>query len=218
MVGRSYDGGLMVVGRAVNGWIKGILPDDLSRASEVTRYAQLVQDSVNGDGRCPMLWVTDGWGATEGYSTKRSAFWRAIRRVVKGLGLEDVQQASWPSHLVWSNLYKVSPADGGNPSKLLREVQFPGCAKLLNLELRTYQPDRVLFLTGVDWADPFLEEAKLQKGEGYQYVERVGDVHGARFVIAVHPQGKFEAVWAHEVVTAFDRQQQHAAVGAVRRR
>lgn len=63
-----------------------------------------------------MLWVKDGWGATDRYNTKRSAFWRAVRGVVEGLGISDVEHDTWSSHLVWSNLYKLSPADGGNPS------------------------------------------------------------------------------------------------------
>lgn len=205
MAGQAYDRGLMVVGRAVNGWTEGITPSQLGAPAEAERYARLVQESVSGNGECPMRWVTAGWGAGEGYNTKRSAFWRCIRSVVQDLGIADVEDAGWSSHLVWSNLYKVSPAGGGNPSNVLCEIQFPGCADLLNLELHTYRPSRVLFLTGADWATPFLKEAELQEAVGFQYVKRVSDAHGARCVIAVHPQGKPGAAWAREVVTAFDR-------------
>lgn len=210
MAGQAYDGDLMVIGRAVNGWAEGIPPGHLDAFAEVTRYATLVQQSVAGNEECPMGWVTAGWGATEGNNTKRSAFWRTIRCVVQGLGIADIEDARWSSHLVWSNLYKVSPAEGGNPSNALCEIQFPGCAELLNLELRTYRPCRVLFLTGVDWAAPFLAAAELQEIARFQYVKQVGlcdagDRHDARCVIAVHPQGKPEAAWVREVVKAFAR-------------
>lgn len=210
MAGRAYDGGLMVVGRSANGWAKGIQPGDLCAPAEVNRYAALVQQSVAGNGECPMRWVTAGWGASEPYNTKRSAFWRCIRDVVKDLRIAEVEGADWPSHLVWSNLYKVSPASGGNPSSVLCEVQFAGCVKLLNLELRTYRPSRVLFLAGVDWAAPFLAAANLQEGAGLRYVEQYGLCDAGngcetRCVIAVHPQGKPQSEWVREVVTAFGR-------------
>lgn len=210
MAGQAYDGGLMVVGRAVNGWTKGIPPGDLCVPAAVTKYATLVQKSVSGNGKCPMRWVTADWGANKGYNTKRSAFWRCIRNVVKHLNIAEVEGADWSSHLVWSNLYKVSPAAGGNPNGALCEVQFPGCAELFNLELRTYCPSRVLFLTGADWARPFLGAANLKKDAGLQYVKQfglcdAGEGHQARCVIAVHPQGKPGSGWVREVVTVFNR-------------
>lgn len=210
MAGSSYDHGLMVVGRAVNGWTKSILPNDLATALTVTRYAQVVQEGVGGDRACPMLWVTNSWGATDRYNTKRSAFWRTIRGVVAGLGIADVQRASWPSHLVWSNLYKVSPADGGNPSDRLCEAQRSGCIDLLGLELKTYKPSRILFLTGTEWADPFLSlmVGVPLVGPRLRHVRRFGtctlnDGHVLQCVVATHPQGKPEADWIREVVEAY---------------
>lgn len=60
MAGLARDGGSMVVGRAVNGWVEGIHPDRLSASADVTRYAKLVQESVAGNGEGPMRWVTAG--------------------------------------------------------------------------------------------------------------------------------------------------------------
>lgn len=205
MAGQAYDRGLMVVGRAVNGWTDGVLPRDLCAPDSVARYATRVQESVAGIGECPMRWVTTGWGATKGYNTKRSAFWRCIRSVVHDLYIADVEDAGWASHLIWSNLYKVSPASGGNPDNVLCEIQLPGCVDLFKCELRIYRPSRVLFLTGADWAAPFLDGTNLQEGVGSKYVKGAVDVYDARCVIAVHPQGKPGEAWAREVVTAFNR-------------
>lgn len=209
MSGQAYDGGLMVVGRAVNGWTEGIRLDHLCMPDKVTQYAALVQESVAGNGECPMSWVADGSGSTEGYNTRRSAFWRCIRNVSMDLNIVDFECEDWPSHLVWSNLYKLSPAAGGNPNNILREAQLPGCVELFKLELRTYRPSRVLLLTGADWAAPFITEANLQENENCHYVKKYGryqlkDGLETQCVIAVHPQGKPEADWVREVVTAFD--------------
>lgn len=206
MAGQAWDGELMVIGRAANGWVEGISPDRLSSAAEVADFAKSVQDSVAGSlDKCPMSWVTAYWGATEGYNTKRSAFWRSIRRVVEDLGIASVEDAGWASHLVWSNLYKVSPASGGNPNDALCDIQFAGCAELLQLELDTYRPSRVLLLTGADWADSFVEEWKLQETTQFQYVKRAGLYGGAHCVVAVHPQGKPQEAWVSEVISAFNR-------------
>lgn len=203
MAGQAWTGDLMIVGRAVNGWTDGILPERLAASAEVSQYARLVQESVAGDGRCPMSWVTEHWGATRDYNTKRSAFWRSIRSVVQRLGIADVESADWSSQLVWSNLYKISPATGGNPSNALCDIQFAGCAELLDLEFATYRPSRVLFLTGSNWADPFLAQWELPKSDQFQYVERVGPYGKAHCVVAAHPQGKPEEKWVNEVISAF---------------
>lgn len=209
MAGASYTGSLMVVGRAVNDWKvsdwpAGILPTALCMPDTARHYAKNVQASVAGNAECPMRWVTAQWGATEDYNTRRSAFWRAIRRIVQGLGIAGLEAPDWSSNLVWTNLYKLAPAGGGNPNNLLRSIQYAGCAELLNLEFNTYKPSRVLFLTDAEWAAPFLSMGNLQKVSRYHYVEKVGYCNGARCVVAAHPQGKPEEAWTHEVLEAFE--------------
>ena len=161
-----------------------------------------------------MMWVTDGWGnANGGYNTKRSAFWRTIRGVVARLEIADVEQDSWSSHLVWSNLYKIAPAERGNPGATLRQVQLAGCRELFSLELMTYTPSRLLLLTGIGWASPFLPDfdGTPQDVAGFCYVERFGTLtispgkRPTRYVVAAHPQGKPEDQWVTEVCSAFNR-------------
>ena len=207
--GHAYDGGLMVIGRAVNGWTEGICTRKLSDPSNVTRYAALVEDSVVNASKCPMSWVTDSWSASQEYNTKRSAFWRCVRNVTMSLNIVESECENWSSHLVWSNLYKVSPASGGNPNSALRNAQLDGCVELLKLELRTYRPSRLLFLTGMDWAAPFLAETNLQENEEFHYVKKYGrlnmeDGFETQCVVADHPQGKPEADWVREAVTALN--------------
>lgn len=207
MTGDLYTGDLMVVGRAVNGWLRGILPAELASSRVANSYAEEVFQSVTADGTCPMQWVTDCWGDEAGdYNTARSAFWRVIRKTVGVLGIADPEDIKWPSHLVWSNLYKVAPADGGNPGNALAEIQFDNCLALFNLELKTYAPRKVLFLTGWDWAGEFLKNcpniemhAGLLEASGTISV-CAGD--SCRFAVAKHPQGKPEALWVDAVSEA----------------
>jgi hypothetical protein len=211
MVGHQYCGQLMVVGRAVNGWTKGIAPNELHDHARRQDYAHQVYQSVteNMGAECPMSWVTGCWGATENYNTRRSAFWRVIRAIVGQLNISDTDDNTWPSHLIWSNLYKIAPAGGGNPGTGLRRAQFTGCKELLRWELENYRPYRILFLTGRAWADPFLTQMRDDRGRrDHSFVERVGCLprgphHAAACVVANHPQGKNETNWVNEVVAAF---------------
>jgi hypothetical protein len=223
MIGRVYRGQLMVVGRAVNGWTDGITPKTLRDDARRREYAQQVYNSVteNMATKCPMSWVTaywgvtDYWGVTEekNYNTRRSAYWRVIRAVVSRLNIANVNddENPWPSHLIWSNLYKIAPAEGGNPNTILCRAQFNGCVQILQWELENYRPRRLLFLTGRTWADPFLAKVWNDRAEPdrHSFVEVVGHVacgpqHAATCVVACHPQGRNETDWVNEVVAAFD--------------
>ena len=207
MEGNLYDRELMVVGRAVNGWTDGILISELNSQKSIEKYADIVFQSVSPN-RCPMSWVTDRWGNDHAYNSKRSAFWRVTRAVVDNLHIANIDESNWPSHLVWSNLYKVAPADGGNPSDTLCDIQFTGCQSLLELELSLYNPKRLLFLTGLDWAKPFMENICDLTRTGKTYSEAVGEFKRdnltTKVVVAVHPQGKPEETWVQEITQAFE--------------
>ncbi len=201
--GIFYKGDLMVVGRAVNGGDTDYFkrPADFSDSKSRVEYAEKVWTSglISKDGVCPMHWVSDFWGNTKNeykYNTLRSAFWRAIKGVTAGLGVTS-DHVRWPSHLVWSNLYKVAPSHGGNPNSTLCNIQLPGCIELLQFELNTYKPSHLLFLTGMGWARPFIDKMNVhvQVKPSFNYVEEFGhlfliDGKQVKFAVASHPQGK----------------------------
>lgn len=215
MEGHLYDKELMVVGRAVNRWAEGVMPSELAVVPSATDYAATIFESAVGeDDQCPMLWVTNRWGkpptSDSNYNTKKSAFWRVIRSVVGGSHIANTDEDTWPSHLVWSNLYKVAPEEGGNPSSTLRDIQLPGCISLFQQEISVYLPRRLLLLTGLDWAKPFLQNIAptFTPVSAYPYVEAIAEItHGSggtsKVVVATHPQGKSESNWVQEVIKAF---------------
>lgn len=212
MAGHLYKNELMVVGRAPNGWEDGMLPCDLASPTAATNYAATIYESVVGTGPCPMSWVTDAWANPDNtkYNTRKSAFWRVIRGVVAESGIADTDESSWPSHLVWSNLYKVAPEEGGNPGGALRQIQLSHCIALLQQEIDVYLPRRLLLLTGLGWAEPFLGHIAptfVPTPSGI-YVEATGEIsrnsgHSTKIVVAAHPQGKSEGIWVREVIQAF---------------
>lgn len=204
MKGNKYNKELMVIGRSVNGWRGSIPLSELNDVKKREEFAEKVFNSVIGqDNKCPMLWVTE---KQKDYNTNRSAFWRVIKETVKQVNIENFDISQWPSYLVWSNLCKVSPANGGNPNDTFYDVQLSGCIKMLNFELETYMPKRVLFLTGMSWAKYFLDGigAKSNNNTNSKYVESYGQHclpinHQFNFAVAVHPQGRKEEEWVRDV-------------------
>ena len=223
MQGRNYDGGLMVVGRAVNGWTKRKwTPEAFNSGINVQDFVDCVLKSVTASESCPMQWVSSAWSNsivtfpsnwayhnTQDYNSRKSAFWRVIRNVIGQLDLADIEDAAWPSCLVWSNLYKVSPAVGRNPSGKQRSLQRENCILLLEKEIQIYKPRRLLFLTGYDWAEPFLKHISpnILEVRNSRYVQAAGTFNSendnvCRIVVAAHPERKLEAIWVQDVLQA----------------
>ena len=211
----SQDGGrLMVVGRSLNGWPPHIDPNDLNDNNSREEFVnQVIHESTGEDGNCPMRWVTDQWGGNHYFNTRKSAFWRVLRRVVIQLEVENFDENIWSSYLVWSNLYKVSPHTGRNPNTKLCNAQESGCIELLRVEFETYCPERLLFLTGYGWARPFLEAFMMNYSQmpieiDQKFVEKFGQLtlpneQQCKVVIAHHPQTKGDKLWIENVVQAF---------------
>lgn len=209
--GQHATGELMVVGRAVNGWDDLIWnKEELGDPKDIhPRVVALRQISETTD-KCPMQWVNECWQTRvkDQYNTAQSPFWRVIRRVAMDLGVAKVDE-SWPSYLMWSNLYKVSPSKTGNPSNSLCEVQRETCGDILEAEIGRWQPKRILFLTDRAWTDWFLNRLNATPGNfpNSKYVQWVGTLAGAtepiRVVITVRPEQKPEDTFVSEVVRAF---------------
>lgn len=206
---------LMVVGRAVNGWELEELDFQASKANLsdpdlCEKFIDAVIDQSKTDDNCPMKWICEYWANEDksAYNTKRSAFWRAIHQVEQRLGIyeKDVNNC-WASHLVWSNLYKIAPAHGGNPSDALCEMQLEGCRKLIQAETTIFKPKRLLLLTGWLWAKDFKDILKIEECNNGQ-VEAVGEItyneYTTEVVVASHPQGKPQEEWVDDVMSVFD--------------
>lgn len=203
MRGCRYDSGTLVIGRAVNSWSDTEWRvRDVATAHGRKRVVARARRVSEPGSRCAMSWVSDCWGAPRGeYSSKTSAFWRTVRAAV---GAGDGE--CWLSNVSWSNLYKVAPAAGGNPSDGERYAMFDSAVKLLRLEVSALRPRRVLVLAGRCWFEPFAAPLGLRVQWGH------GDLVGGTaletrttWVIAAHPQGKNESALVAHARRAFAR-------------
>ncbi len=131
--------GMMVVGRAIakgdseSDWFEP-LPTDRQTPQGIEKYVSALYDWGNNPAD-PMDWVCKQWNCPKREDNKAtSAFWRVIRRVSTQVDQgARTDPECWASHLVWSNLYKLSVA--GNPSGVLKRAQEPGCIRTLRMEI-----------------------------------------------------------------------------------
>lgn len=209
LAGKKYSGELMVIGRAVNGWLKNWAPCEMNSEQErKKRVRELFGNNENSE-QCPMSWVTEKWGNNNEYNTKKSAFWQVIQCVIRDLGISH--DDLWSSHLLWSNLYKISPSKGGNPSSKLIKLQRDYCLDILECEVKEFKPRRILFLTGLDWADSFLKKLNVTSITklSSNFVDFTGFSHFndntiTKVVVAQHPQGKSREKIVTEIYGGFE--------------
>lgn len=197
--GVAYDGELLIVGRSVNGWVDDWTVEQLRDPQQRHEALKWLRADAEPKTRDRMAWVTDLWGSTEGYSTRRSAFWRVARRLSGG----DEPPPDWPSRLAWTNLYKVSPAAGWNPGADLQRAQRQAAGELLAEELRVLAPRRVLAMTGVNWIAPFIDPLGLELDTREGLVDGVGHDPMRPWVVAKHPMTKPENRFVSEARAAF---------------
>ncbi len=163
-----------------------------------------------------MLGMFNDWKSLKPpYNPNKSAFWRVIQELVGRLRIADVNSnANWPSHLTWSNLYKVAPYLGGNPGARLCDIQLAGCQELFEVEVSNYRPKRLLLITGLDWAKDFLHVlCPNYRPITGAYVEAVGEIRwGAmsltKIVVAGRPENSpgrsvIQSDWVAKVTAAF---------------
>lgn len=230
-------GELMIVGRAPNGWGESWRPSD---AVDSHSRKKIIDEAIRSSwarDRCPMSWISRWWSTLvfqcgdckkeytaktqscnecggqkvrRAYNPARSPFWRVVREATHALAIADRAKVDWPSNLIWTDLYKISPYEGGNPSSSLIRLQQSLCVQLLCEEIRHFKPRRILFLTGHDWAQPFLAGMGVtyaQKHFGYVSFAEAIEVGSLRpqVVVAPHPQGKPEALIVHDITAAFKK-------------
>lgn len=208
--GRLSAGELMVVGRAVNGWSdrKWTAAD----AADSKRRAEIISEVVDksiGTDRCPMAWVKDNWSHNRKgeWEARRSAFFQLSRAISHQL-LGEMDD--WPSKLIFSNLYKIAPYQGMNPSSRLCAVQQTACEDHLAAELEVWKPKRVLVIAGWNWAQPFVERlggsSGTRKGELVEWsgtIKLPNDDHEVRLVVCLRPERRQQEPLVKAIVGAF---------------
>ena len=193
MVGRLYEPGkgVMVIGRATNGW-----PTQLNLRDHYHHPGKAVTEARQLAKTDQMDWAKAWWTgnrptfapATAKYPIRKSAFWQVSRELVAAH--DGVTTDEWPLHLAWSNLYKIAPAEKGNPTggEMGRQEAL-GAVELLRRELECLRPAIAVMMVGWDWLLPFAKELDIARVAG-DIVVGSGEFGGTRMIVTARPEGR----------------------------
>lgn len=182
--GEEYkQGGVMFVGRAVNDWVT----QGDRNTSGMFKDGSTNQAFARAD---QMKWVED----KQYY--KVSAFWRVVKAIIQNTICAG---NDWYKHAVWSNLYKLSPTGGGNPSNSLCKKQLEICIDIFKKEIETFDPKFIVCLSGKGWYYDFLcglnndtEPVVVHEETWGDYKATIYRIGNRYYIGSEHPQGKNE--------------------------
>ncbi|MBQ0055406.1 MAG: hypothetical protein KBS54_04595 [Synergistaceae bacterium] len=92
------------------------------------------------------------------YPIGKSKFFNIVISVTQQL--TDCQQNEWHKHIVWSNLYPISPELYGNAEGSLKKAQLGAARKVLEAQIAYYKPTHIVFVTG--WSDWFEDFSNME--------------------------------------------------------
>lgn len=214
--------GLLVLGRATNGFTDGFTLADIASVEFRRQLLQNARATAEGNPapHRPLEWV-DTLGDAEptkvrkrplgGTIGSRSAFWRVTRALLEEL-VPELPALGWYRHLAWGNLYKVAPnvtnqvSEGANPSSGLQQWQFNHCVRLLRQEIDEVRPRVVLVVAGESWYSPFTTGLNLEPipRPGAKYVRHLAvERDGRMWIFTERPERRPQADFVKELRNAF---------------
>lgn len=164
-VGKSYANNILFVGRATNGWGNEIDTTSIKSFDDFSKYLSKKISFGN------MQWIYDHLNNKESnYNPNRSAFWRTIKAIANGYNKINIGNEIF-NHIAWSNVYKIAGYDKNPTSKLIK-IQKDIVVNIFKKEVSLINPEIIIFLTSIWWAEPFLPKNYLEfNTKKYKYIK-----------------------------------------------
>lgn len=207
---------LMFVGRAVNGWE---VPFEDCSTLEATVKSVIRQKNRLHEFANEFVVQEDG----SKYYYARSPFLRLMRKTV---GAFHGTEEDWYRRLCWSNLFKVAPRNGNNPSWRMVRDHIPQYQEILRQEIILNQPDLVIFVTDIGYFDcykdskkyknfmPLLSYPSVITEQNWSYVQAAGlfdNIRDTKIIVCCRPERKSDDALNQMVA---ELQQVYAALSA----
>lgn len=193
--------GILFCGRANNSWIT--YSDDVNEL-----FTEDSEDCIFALAN-QMLWMEEEVVENDngGYRPSKSALIRTMRNIATNYYMQN-----WSKHVAWTNLYKIAPFKGGNPSDSLCYTELDDCVKILKAEIDFLSPRVVVMLTRYNWAKDFIiplnggQEPKcIDKETWDKYTALAYRLNGRLIIVSEHPQGKPEKSHAEAILKLIER-------------
>lgn len=138
--------------------------------------------SFNYASNCEMQWVAAKPINEKGErkkQTDKKAFFGFAKTVYLKL-TEQIEDEEWYKNIVRTNLFKIIPLSGGNPSYYLRKAQTEKSIEMLIAEIEFYKPTHILIIDGKD---------QLSWVKDYQIgIKKVAEKTGAKICFVNRPE------------------------------
>lgn len=192
--GKDFD--FIIYGQAVKGWQPIFKAADKINGEEFIKQSAEYSNSFYADNEkgdhSPLDWVNARWsqgvynqlneaerefyGDSEwgDYYTFRSFFWNVTYKLINRWYGLDENSIGWAKKIIWSNLYKIAPAERMNPSEEERVWQMKKSIELVKKEIAEINPRFCIVLTNDTWWEPFRQKLKtktITDLENKEYIE-----------------------------------------------
>lgn len=161
-IGKRFDNGLLIYGQSMNGWQN-------ENTSSMETLLEEVSSSADDYKEMYTMVNPNGWhgivnGKPSSYYYKRSKFWKLNYQVItdvtdsqyanfyvsqdEGVDRTEILDNAWSQTAAWSNLFKLSYSEVGNPDNEIIEVIRDISLEVILREIEVLKPKQVLFNTG----------------------------------------------------------------------
>jgi len=186
IIGEKYSKSkLLICGRSCNGWINTWKINDID-----ANINTIIKESKNIS--------CNTWSEEE--MSKYSSFWRFTKNIITNY--YKVNSSDWTQYFTWSNIMKISPATGGNPSDDEFNQQIGICKKILKYEIDILKPKYCILLTGWDWSYDFIESLGFEPivKPNKIIVKGVYDYKKTRIIVTGRPEYKSSLKFLNSVM------------------
>ena len=218
MKGSNYDNQtdvkLLLVGRAPNGWGQNLATSDNDFAyGALNDYDLRHFDWVEKENGTLASKYIDTHGTYVTY--KLAAFFSYAESIFYKLSkITPADSEKWLDYIAWSNLYKISPPNTGNPEKEMETLQREVCNKILLNDIELCQPTHILFFTGYEnmfehfhsiFPDVKYIGKNCSRGKNKNniFVEATGTYNGAKIVVCCRPEYRSKEDLINDVMAHF---------------
>lgn len=212
----------LIYGQAVNGW-----SPDFNTHDRID-YKQLLQDSIEYSNsyykkknHSPLDWVNIYWSNSSynehvktgeeiicypklEYRVFRSFFWNVVYKLVCRFYDIDTESFDWSKKIVWSNLYKIAPKEGGNPNDKECLLQDKYSFELVKKEIEELKPKYCIVITNETWWKPFQEYLNSEKinQKTSDVIQSIEMYKGTKIIVTSRPFSGNNSNHANEILDA----------------
>src|ERR1035437_2671151 len=193
-VGQKYKNELLVIGREPSYWPAVFSIEELNEmGAEYIFNTKVRYHAINTS-----------------YNSMLDSFWGCTKEILMKLGICE-NESNWSSYIALSYLYKIAFSSNRYLMDKPRRMQLEYCKEIFELELSLLRPKRILFLTGMKYAQHFLNLSDCSGLEDCVCPLGAFDYgfHKAQTVVSVHPKKYHRKELVNLILKGFSKNSIH---------